>query len=292
MKHTLSLLLSTALLLLGSCQSDEPAAPQPSGMGSITFDVINYEQYAFDDVTRASSTDTLDNLDMAIYDMTADTLVYYEPQKKKDKDYGSFSATLPYGDYNVVFLGYQGERKAKVDSPTNIYFENDFVPDFFYKSTSISIAKTQKNTQSISLERAVAAFDLISIGKIPANLNYISITTNDGSHHFNALKGLADKTEKRTQLIKSVKKLFAGKDSLSVNYYTFLTSNESKMSFSVTAYDTLENEIRTHVFEDAPMKINRRTRFTGDFFAEPRGKQGFTLSDKKQEWKDTLNVTY
>ena len=87
MKHTLSLLLSTALLLLGSCQSDEPAAPQPSGMGSITFDVINYEQYAFDEVTRVS-VDSLAHLDMAVYDAAADTLVCLIQQHNGEDGYG------------------------------------------------------------------------------------------------------------------------------------------------------------------------------------------------------------
>lgn len=283
MKHTLSLLLSTALLLLGSCQSDEPAAPQPSGMGSITFDVINYEQYAFDDVTRASVT-LLDHLDMAVYDAVADTLVNLVQQKKGEDGYGSFSATLPYGKYNVVFLGYQGSRIANMDSPTSIYFEDDYVPNLFHKYLTLTIEQKENAAQSIVLNRVVAAFTVKVNDIAPSNLTKMEFNCLGGGHRLNGLTGLAFQTDERTYTFDVSK--YAEQSAFSVSLYTFLADNETEMNFTVKALDNEGGVIKVHEFDEVPMKLNRITRYSGDFFADPRGTQGFSLSINGEKWDE------
>ena len=283
MKHTLSLLLSTALLLLGSCQSDEPAAPQPSGMGCITFDVINYEQYAFDDVTRASVT-SLDHLDMAVYDAVADTLVNLVQQKKGEDGYGSFSATLPYGKYNVVFLGYQGSRIANMNSPTNICFADDYVPNLFHKCVTLTIEQKENTAKSIALDHVVAAFELKVNDTAPTNLTEMEFNCLGGGHRLNGLTGLAFQTDERTYTFDLSTQ--AGKSEFSVSLYTFLADNETEMNFTVKALDNEGGVIKMHEFDEVPMKLNRRTRYSGDFFADPRGTQGFSLSINGETWDE------
>ena len=41
-----------------------------------------------------------------------------------------------------------------------------------------------------------------------------------------------------------------------------------------------------HEFDEVPMKLNRRTRYSGDFFADPRGTQGFSLSINGENWDE------
>ena len=113
------LMMLTAAVLLVACQNDEKEAANPSaeGMGTIKFQVTNYEQISFDDVTRAGSISSLNYLAMGIYDADTKALVSSEQKHKDDNGYGGFSATLPYGDYIIVFLGYTGSRQATWSRP-------------------------------------------------------------------------------------------------------------------------------------------------------------------------------
>lgn len=286
----ITLILAAALTLLTACHSDDDTTPTTAEVGRITFEVVNYQQYSMDDPTRAKtySVDSVSHLDFIIYDAENDTVVIHQHQKKGVEGYGTFSALLPYGSYNVVFLGYESQRReAKVDDITAICFEDDFVPHFFYDKKPITIDKPETETSPVVLKRAVACFNLISSGKNPSNLKSISFTSSGGSHHFNALTGMGSKVESRTYSFDATK--YAATDTLNFGFFTFLTSEEATMNFTVTAKDDEGNEIRTREFNNVPMKINQITRYTGQFF-DPKGSSGYTLSLDGKAWENDLHT--
>lgn len=286
----ITLILAATLTLLTACHSDDDTTPTTAEVGRITFEVVNYQQYSMDDPTRAKtySVDSVSHLDFIIYDAENDTVVIHQHQKKGVEGYGTFSALLPYGSYNVVFLGYESLRRvAKVDDITAICFEDDFVPHFFSKKLSVTIDKPETEATPVVLKRAVACFNLISSGKNPSNLKSISFTSHGGSHHFNALTGMGSQVESRTYTFDSIKNVAA--DTLNLGVFTFLTSLETTMNFTVTAKDDEGNEIRTREFNNAPMKINQITRYTGRFF-DPKGSSGYTLSLDGKAWENDLHT--
>ena len=285
------LMMLTAAMLTVACQNDEKEAANPSadGMGTIKFQVTNYEQVSFDDITRAGSISSLNYLAMGIYDAENKTLVSSEQKNKEDSGYGGFSATLPYGDYIIVFLGYTGSRQANMESPTNIYFADNYVPDLHYKTINLTISSSEAGTQAIALKRAVAAFSLVSEGAIPDNLSKLTITATGGGKTFNALTGLANTAEERSYTY-NVSSL-AGGNSMNVAFFTFLTAEEATMQFTASTRDASDAEIRTRVFADVPMKINQRTRYTGDFFASDQSVQGFNITLEDGDM-DAVDYTY
>ena len=289
MKKHFSLLLATAFALLTGCQNNEEFKPESEGMGSIKFSIINYEQCSLDDVTRATAVDTLKNIDMVIYDAATDAVVSQVRQTKEDENYGSFSATLPFGEYHVVFLGYDGLRKAIVDSPTDICFDDDYVPNFFYNNTLLTINKKENNSKAISLKRPVAAFNIFSKGGIPENLSKITISSEGGSHHFNAFTGYGTTEESRSYTFDMSKN--AGKDTVNIYFFTFLTVERSTMNFTVSAFNTDDNPICTQFFNDVDMAINQRTRYIGNPFAEPSSSTSFNLTLENIKWNDK-NVSF
>ncbi|MBO4612738.1 MAG: FimB/Mfa2 family fimbrial subunit [Bacteroidaceae bacterium] len=280
--------LLASVMILTACQNDSEEQPATKGEGRLTFQIVNYEQFSLDDETTrgtdALTIDSLSYLDMAVYDANTDTLVSHQHQAKGANGYATFSATLPYGKYNVVLLGYEGSRQAIVTSPTNICFADDFVPDFFYKTLAVTIDKPETTAQNVALQRSVAAFTINSQGQNPANLDSLAISSQGGSHHFNALTGKGATVEERTYTYNMSGR--AGKNSFLNTFFTFLTEDECTMNFTATAYDAQKNVLRTRQFTDVPMKVNQRTRYTGNFFTADQSAAGFTLSLDYKKWED------
>ena len=270
--------LAAVMMLLTACQNDSEEQRPAEGMGRLSFEVVNYEQFSLDDETTRASMSKLTHLDMVVYDASTNALVEHQHQAQGDNGYGTFSTTLPYGTYNIVLMGYEGSRTAIVDSPTAIHFADNFVPNFFYKTVPVTIDKPQTDAQNIALQRPIAAFTVRSQGgQNPAELASMSVSCSGGSHHFNALTGKGATVEERSYTYDMSK--YAGKDTTTtVTVYTFLTAEESTMNFTVTALDKEQGIIRTREFTDVPMKVNQRTRYSGFFFAADQGSAGFTLS--------------
>ena len=277
-------ILASAALLLTACHNDEEHRPA-EGEGCLSFQVINYQQYSLDDETTRAAVSSVDHLDMAIYDGTTKELVKHLHQPKDTTGYGTFSVTLPYGTYHAVFLGYKGERRANVENLESICFPDDFVPHLFAKTLSITIDNPEEEAQSVSLKRQVAAFKLGSRGDNPGNLSTLTIEATGGSHHFNALTGVGAQVESRSYTYDVSKK--AGADTLSVTFFTFLTNEEATMSFTATARDASQEELRKREFTNVPMKINQRTQYNGYFFDADKGTSGFTLSLDDEEMTNT-----
>ena len=285
MKHISLFSLIGCLTMMVACSSNEEKVP--TGEATLNFYVTNYEMTSLDYATRAAAT-TLQHLDMAIYNSQTEELVSVTQTLKDDNGYGTFSATLPYGSYTIVFLGYDGSRSANMEQLTSISYADDFVPNFFYKTLELTISSATSNAQSVALERAVAAFMVKSEGDIPLNLSKIRINATGGGHHFNAKSGTAVKTEDRSYTYNVSS--YAGKESISITFFSFLTATETTMNFKVTAMDEEDNVIRERDFNNVPMKINQRTTYTGSFFTKDESTQGFSLTLADEGWTETNNT--
>lgn len=292
MKLRFFLLVITATILI-ACNDDDTAV---DGNKAITFLVTNYEQSSLDDVAAnapalaaSTSATSLAHLDIAVYDSESHALITSEQKNTGDEDYGSFSVTLPYGNYIVVFLGYAGSRQANLSSVESICFADDYVPDLFLKKIDLNVSASTTTTKAVTLSRAVAAFRLKSNYDIPADLSKMVVTANGGGHHLNALTGYAKEAEERSYTYDVSS--FAGTTDLAITVYTFLTSNSSTMTFAASALNGSDEEIRSRTFTSVPMKINQKTTYTGSFFTDGVGISNLSLSLDTNEWNDA-NYSY
>lgn len=274
-------------IMLTSCsnESEKPA----NGTGTIRFDVLNYEQVSLDEVTRASAATALAHLEMAIYDASSLEIVDSVKTAKGDDGYGSFSSTLPYGDYIIAFLGFDGSKASSLKQIQNIGFADAYVPNFFYKTLSLTVSPTSDENQEITLSRAVSAFSIKSQGYIPNNLKNITIVANGGGFRFNAQTGKATSVSQRTSTFDVSN--YAGTESVGITVYAFLQSDEATMSFNVTATDANGDVLAEKVFPNVPMRINQRTIYTGSLFGDGTETQGFNLTLENDVWSD-INYTY
>ena len=70
----------------------------------------------------------------------------------------------------------------------------------------------------------------------------------------------------------------------------FLPADEAKINITVSAKDADNKTIFAKTFEDVPMKINRITRYTGEFFKNGENVTGnISVNDK---WTDDLDFTF
>lgn len=291
MRHPLHCLLLAIALLACACQSDEKSEPA-TGEATLRFYVMNFDQTTLSQApTRTAEATSLAHLSLGIYDATTlQPVAEAQTQNAGDQDYGTFSLTLPYGQYVLVFLGYDGSRTADMTNPKAICFTDQYVPNLFSHALNLTIDSKTEQSQTVTLSRAVACFTLACTGGIPSELAKMEFTAHGGGGTLNALTGYTDVTQERTYTFSNLS-ANAGKDSMNVNLYSFLPANEATMDFTVKASDAEGNLIRERTFTSVPMKINQRSRFTGAFFATDASVQAFALLLDNDVW-DEQNATF
>ena len=273
--------------MISAC-SDNNEQPQPEGQATIRFEVTNYEQVSLDEVTRAAAT-ALAHLEMAIYDASTLQLVDSIKTKSGDSGYGSFSASLPFGDYVVLFLGFDGSRQSILKNIQSIGFTENNVPNLFHKVINLTVSPSSATSQDVTLSRAVAAFSIKSQGYIPTNLQTLTIVATGGGYKLNGQTGWAANVAQRTTNFNV--SAYAGKESVGVSVYSFLPSEDANMNFSVTATASNGEVLAQKDFSNVPMKINQRTIYTGSLFGDGTQTQDFNLSLENDVWND-VNLEY
>ena len=291
MKKVLLPALIAVCGLLSACQSDDEFSA--AAVHEITFQVTNYEQYDLDDFTRASGADALDHLVMGVFDAATDAVVgSVTAQNKADgkSSYGTFSVSLPEGRYRAVFIGYNGSRACQMSSSTSITFEGDHVPHSFLSSMELTVDGKTAQNQNVVLKRAVAAFRLVVKEALPQGLATFRFVNRGGGTALNAQTGFCTEQKERTYDI-SVPTSSIGKSNVEISCYAFLPAEEAAMNITVNALKSDGSVIKSRTFADVPMKVNRLTCYTGNFFAEDEAAAQFRLS-VDDAWSDTLNISF
>lgn len=264
----LTSLFCTLLCLFTACTHNE-VTPE-TGEKTIEFCITNYMQYDLDEGTRAipvSESTILKHLALGVFDEATgkikDTLLV---QDKNQAGYGSFTTTLPYGHYRLVFLGYSGDKACHMDSPEHIYFDGNYVPQTFTYTSILTVNQDTPTQIDITLRRVVSAFRLHMEDAIPENANEFRCVTTGGGTVLNALTGLtAEQTGRETTI--SIADNFKGQTGKELSVYLFLASTSENMDIKVSAIDNKSNVIVSRTFPSVPMKVNTLTVYKGSFFA-------------------------
>lgn len=281
--YLLAVLLSA--IGLGSCSGDENGM-ETKETYQLTFQVINYEQTGFESSSRATgSTDGL-HIAMAIYDAQTNTLVQ-EPtiHQAGSTDVGTFSARLAKGEYNIVFLAYPTSKALIAEDPMAIRWDAEVVRETYLKTLNISVNKDTNTQQEIVLSRVVGMFRMNSKGtETPGNFHHFRLQMQGAGYQLNALTGLAGSELTRDYVLTS-QETPEGDASISQSCYAFLPQEECEVDITLIAEDKDNNEIRKRTFSKVPMKVNRLTRYVGDFFNEASD-NAFSVKTDDAEWEE------
>ncbi len=284
-----------AMAALTSCKdsntAEEATPQQTNGMATLTFRVTNYEQYDLDSpLTRSTDVTNLAHLTLAVYDATTlELAVDTITQSSDEVGYGTFTLTLPFGDYKLVVLGYNKDNLPDMTNPEAVSFADDYVPYVYRYASDITVGSSTELSQSIALSKTVAAFKVIMSDAIPdGGVNRVSASVTGGGKVLNALTGYATQTEEyswewsKSELGDGFN---SGLTDRNVTVYTFLTEDEATMSFTINCYDSDNGLVMGHTFTDVPMQIGWMTVYRGNFFTVT-GDFTITLADDF-EWDDT-----
>lgn len=281
----ISLYLLTLLFGLCSCINHINEAELNA---KISFRINEYDQEKFDNLqSRTSSLTAFSKLSFCIF--TNNEKTQEIKQVASDAGFGTIKASIPYGEHQILVVGHNGTSEATVTSLENITFPDNRITDTFYYLFTINIDGETPPIINIALNRIVSKFELLATDKIPTGIQSIEIEAAAGGNSFNAANGGAalNDGQKRTieipsSAIGSTKNRFI--------LYMFLPADEAKINITVSAKDADNKAIFAKTFEGVPMKINRITRYSGEFFKNGENVTGnISVNDK---WADDLDISF
>ena len=274
------------------CSCTHGAAETEDGGRTVSFRITNYVQYSLDEGTRStpvSSSQVLRHLALGVFDAATDKpMGTLQVQDSGAEGYGSFSVTLPYGQYRLVFLGYGGDRACTMESPERVSFEGGYVPQTFLHTSLLTVNAQTAAQTDITLRRVVAGFRVQMEDAIPGEASSFRCRSSGGGTVLDAKTGLAASATGREYSI-DIPESYRGKSGQKVTMYLFLSSSPETMDMEVSALDAQGGEIVSRKFPAVPMRVNTLTVYRGKFFADRS--YGFSLM-VDDAWGETIENTF
>ena len=171
-----------------------------------------------------------------------------------------------------------------MESPENISFADNYVPQTFLSCTELTVNLQTAAAKEITLRRVVAGFELLIEDEIDRNATELRFKTTGGGTVLNAKTGLAVASTGRESTIVIPEK-FKGEVGKNAQIYLFLATSPEKMNIEVNAVNAGNEVLAGRVFDDVPMKVNTMTIYKGRFFSG----QNYGFNVKVDEaWGETV----
>lgn len=272
-------------LMAASCsKTSTPTAPVTVNVENfrITIDTFSDTKSAVD----PASYTYVSALDLAFYN--GDTQVFKATQIKGDNTYttfGQFSCSLPIGTYTLVAIGranFEGDEFS-LTSPTSASYSSERPRETFCYTQTVTITNTSPLNLSITLNRIVSAFKIVSTDNRPAEITKVRTTYHKGSKSFSPTSGLGLDDEGFSQINNPSTAVGAP---IGVTSYVFLTSDEETMDVTIEALNSNEVVLYSKTLQNVTFKRNRMTRGQGTVFSTTSS-AGFQL---ETDWLEDNNI--
>jgi len=252
--------------MAASCsKTSTPTAPVTVNVENfrITIDTFSDTKSAVD----PASYTYVSALDLAFYN--GDTQVFKATQIKGDNTYttfGQFSCSLPIGTYTLVAIGranFEGDEFS-LTSPTSASYSSERPRETFCYTQTVTITNTSPLNLSITLNRIVSAFKIVSTDNRPAEITKVRTTYHKGSKSFNPTTGLGLDDEGFSQINNPSTAVGAP---IGVTSYVFLTSDEETMDVTIEALNNNNVVLYSKTLQNVTFKRNRMTKGQGTVFS-------------------------
>jgi len=272
-------------LMAASCSKNSiPTAPVTVNVENfrITIDTFSDTKSAVD----PASYTYVSALDLAFYN--GDTQVFKATQIKGDNTYitfGQFSCSLPIGTYTLVAIGranFEGDEFS-LTSPTSASYSSERPRETFCYTQTVTITNTSPLNLSITLNRIVSAFKIVSTDNRPAEITKVRTTYHKGSKSFSPTTGLGLDDEGFSQINNPSTAVGAP---IGVTSYVFLTSDEETMDVTIEALNNNNVVLYSKTLQNVTFKRNRMTRGQGTVFSTTSS-AGFQL---ETDWLTDSNI--
>jgi len=279
--------LAGLVLLSCGCSNDdsqsenrvENFAPVNVRVSDFSMSVENFA----DGTTRAESSvvdyNNVDAVTLAFYD-GSNTEFYKATQYRSDNSsyttFGEFSCNLPVGSYTMVAIaqGFHDGDAFTLTSPTAAAYTGNFVRETFVNTQAVEVKNTAALNLEVTLNRVISKLKVVSTDGRPANATKIRTTYSKGSKAFSPSTGLAT-SEAGFSVINNPSTAVG--ESVTVNSFLFLNSDEQTMNVTIEALDADEQVLLTKQITDVPFRRNRVTKLTGAVFTPSASSASFKV---------------
>lgn len=277
------LLTMAALLMLTACEKQEMCEEALPAKKTVTFRMdFDFKTTPF---TRGSLTSNENTFtDLWVFDFVGDDCLQSVHQSNTDSDWGNPELILDYGSHSIYFVASKGKEFTLDESAKIIVWSKP--NDTFWCKCDLEVSNGSSENISVTLDRVVSKLKITVNDEVPEGLSTLSIipaTWYCGIDYTTGNPSSAVTSQARTV---SVPSSYAGTTgTLSMSIYGFSSADEWTTDIEVDAKNG-DNEIVGHAsIEDAPLKRNRSTEYSGKLFCNSRG---FSISIN-DEWNDAYN---
>jgi hypothetical protein len=216
----------------------------------------------------------------------ADTYTFH--QLSSDADFGSLSAVVAAGTYDLVAIAHRADAALTMTSPTSIAFPNGKVTDMLYVCQSVDAQRGK--TTNVSLERGITRLVFRTTDFKPEDVKTMRFAfSGNCGNVFNARTGLAAAANAYSVDIDVTP--IAATNRVTTNLYTLLTAETATVNVGVTALNASNDIVAQETFSDVNMKRGYQTTLTGAFFTTDNT-FSFSFPESFKTWEEFNTVSY
>ena len=264
------MIAAIASLLLAGCSSDNV---EEHGEETITLRFSGF-QVETDGMTRATTpiADYVTRLDVWIYESGSEVSATH--QSSGDAGFGSQTVTLnKTKTYTLYAVAHKAEDAATLADGVISWPDDKVTHSFFYTTTFTPATDTEL---SCVMSRIVAMLRVETTDAIPAECKKMRITIKDVFDRWNVTTGGTHQLNRVSTInISSTKP----DGSAAFTLYTIVTGENTNHRVTMEALDADDNILKTHILDNVPLCINKKTTISGTFFPDVEGAFTFLAGD-------------
>ena len=243
-----------------------------------------YEQVPFGTRSMQDITALCSRLNIAFFQNG--TKVKTVTQKADDASFGDVALTLEEGVYELVVIAHNCDGSATITSTEKVTFPSNIVTDTFYYYGDLTVGPSA-NTYNLELTRIVAMFRLELTSPLPSSVAKMRFYYTGGSSTFSPAAGYGCVNSRQTVMMS----VTSGQTVFEV--CTMPHEETDVLKITVTAYDSNDNIVKEHIFEQVPVTRDRITLYTGDFMDGNASSSGHTFNFMAEsKWSGTNTYTF
>ncbi len=294
----LAALVGLAAVLTSCSVKEEINNSSMKQTSKVCVNVRTFDLEQSDIPTRASESVPPHRLVFKALDSDGNT-AWETVQTAGSEGFGTVQFELSPGDYTFVAVAHDlssaslaDDFAATISSSGKVVFPEANVYDSFCGVKTVTVLPSTDFSAGMSLPRVNSYFRITLNDAIPAGTKQFKLVVNssaaeaDGNPEVNPANGLAleDRQYERSFDISASK----GMKGVTISANMFLTDVTQEVDVTASAYDADGNLISRHVLLNVPMKQNRMTVASGNFFTASGG-GSFTYTT---EWEQQAEISY
>lgn len=186
---------------------------------------------------------------------------------------------LKYGDHKLYFVTYDNEYKTLDLDNLKLTWQKDYkkLKNVHAAVKEISVSKSTIAKQSIELARKVSLIEIKFTDAIPSNLAKLKLELTGLSWTLDLKTGKGIDAGAYEETVTEVASII-GQENVSLYVYTFIPGTNTVGNYTITAYDSADQVIKTQTITNVSVTANKHITYSGDFFSND-APFSFTIND-------------